>query len=691
MTSPRGVHRYLSTLPTAVLLAAALSHGILERVHARLLSTGEAIWPGYNQLRVDPQPPDCELITEPPPQRDDELDELLQDTPADASPDGDLLDDLLGEGSAAPGLHPDAIAAANRRCLERRALHQRTVEAITPAVRAFRALETTVAACTHFATNHLPHFLILLFLIGAATATWTGGHIALRAPKTRTQARVRAAGELIANGLLLLSSIALWRVQISSGVTIDAAELHPILVVGFTVTAGIALWKLLRPAPELSAGGSALAGLLTVPLYATMAQIAGLYFLLVEHHGAGLAIQLGKLSEHALLYIHVGLYVWAGMLLKQSRISDLVLEVGRPWRLSPEPMALAIVALAALPTAYSGASGILVIAAGSLIYQKLREAGSRSSLAMATTAMAGSTGVVLSPCLLVVIVASLNKEVTTQELYGAGIGVFLLTLLTMAAVLWLARRQPWSMAAPREALPQSLQLAGPLMPYAAIFAASLLLFHLGLDARLDEHSAPVLLPFILLLLLAYDQSARRRSGSSAGAGFSVATTEATRETVSHIGALLTLMGLSVGLGGVVERGELMSLVPDHFGSPWVAMSAFVFVLVIVGMTMDPYGAVILVSATFPRLVAQSGIEPVHFWMVVLVAFELGYLTPPVALNHLLTRRVVADSEADEAEARSGSLWLRHERLLLPVAVIGLVLLVVAFGPLVVRSAIAGSG
>ena len=30
-------------------------------------------------------------------------------------------------------------------------------------------------------------------------------------------------------------------------------------------------------------------------------------------------------------------------------------------------------------------------------------------------------------------------------------------------------------------------------------------------------------------------------------------------------------------------------------------------------------------------------------MMVLVAFELGYLTPPVAINHLLARQVIGDA------------------------------------------------
>ena len=159
---------------------------------------------------------------------------------------------------------------------------------------------------------------------------------------------------------------------------------------------------------------------------------------------------------------------------------------------------------------------------------------------------------------------------------------------------------------------------------------------------------------------------------------------ATDETTIHIGALLTLMGLSVCIGGIIERSEIMSQLPESFGSLWLTMSLLVVVLVIIGMTMDPYGAVILVSVTIAHVAYKNGIDPVHFWMVVLVAFELGYLTPPVALNHLLTRQVIGEAPFVNDEARqSASFYVRHERLLLPILVMGITLLIVAFGPLIV--------
>jgi TRAP-type C4-dicarboxylate transport system permease large subunit len=161
---------------------------------------------------------------------------------------------------------------------------------------------------------------------------------------------------------------------------------------------------------------------------------------------------------------------------------------------------------------------------------------------------------------------------------------------------------------------------------------------------------------------------------------------ATNETIGHIGALITLMTLSLAVGGVIERSEVMNLAPKVFSSEWAAMGFLVALLVFLGMVMDPFGAVILVSGTLAPIAYNNHIDPIHFWMVVLVAFELGYLSPPVALNQLLTRQVVGEDEIDKAdeEVRHMDFYHRFERWILPTVVMALGLSLVAFGPLLVN-------
>jgi TRAP-type C4-dicarboxylate transport system permease large subunit len=353
------------------------------------------------------------------------------------------------------------------------------------------------------------------------------------------------------------------------------------------------------------------------------------------------------------------------------------------WRLARPPaelLASVVVVAAAVPTAYSGASGIFVIAAGAVIYDELRRAGARNELAIAATAMSGSLGVVLSPCLLVVIVASLNKQVTTSELFSWGYVVFGLTAALTVIVLLARRKGPLRVAPLSEAVPGSLRALAGVAPYVLVLLVTLAVFGFGLHAWMDEHSAANIVLVVLLLFVLYEGRARSLDGSHPFARIAGSTTE----TTVHIGALLALMAFSVAFGGIIERAEVMSLVPSELGGPWPTMVLLVLLLVVVGMLMDPYGAVILVSATIANVAYENGIAPIHFWMTVLCAFELGYLTPPVALNHLLTRLVIGAENADEEDWPADASFVdRNERYVLPVVVMGTALLLVAFVPLAV--------
>ncbi|MCA9712439.1 MAG: hypothetical protein KDK70_41805, partial [Myxococcales bacterium] len=421
---PSAARTWLSTLPALAVLLLSVAQGTGEIVQARLMSLGEEIWPGYAELRYDPDPPDCDVdrigTQDDGPKTEDEelLDDLFDDGPAADGPDDapagdeDLLDDLFGDDA---GPSEAAIEAAKTRCREQKATYEATLVAITPAVRAYRSVDTSLSTVANWGRRLAKPSLILLIALCAATAAALRAHIALRPVKTRLDNRVSEGAQLVGNLLVLSSCLARYVIVSGSGVDTGDSWLALVWAGGFAAMAALNVRHLVRPPGDLAEGGSLGTALLTVPLYTVMAWLASAWFLGAENHPSGLAIYLDKLTEQAGLYLQVGLFVWAGMLLKRTRLAHLSFDLLRPWKLAPELMVAVVVVASALPTAYSGASGIFVIAAGAIIYEELRASGARNQLALAATAMSGSLGVVLSPCLLVVIVASLNKQVTTTE------------------------------------------------------------------------------------------------------------------------------------------------------------------------------------------------------------------------------------------------------------------------------------
>lgn len=737
----RSAGEWLSSLPTVVILLLTIFLASGEVIHSQLLKIGENTWQGYFELRTSG------LIAEPSCNRDPDIESELRR--AIQEKEASMADDPLA-GIFGTDIDEDAmrqsLQSSRDICRERWASFERVQERVTPGVIMYRNLETGVAGVVTTLGNYKRLLLCVLVLICAATATLARHHIALRPARTGKDHYIGTSAQLLAN-LMLLMSATVYRSQeqlsMDQGVQVHDFYLHVFWIAGFSLLSLINLYQLIKPPKDLEPGGSWGKSFLTIPLYSFMCLTAGAQFISQGYYH-GISVYLGMMMELSTLFLNLALYIWIGMMLKQTRLAELAFDVLRPWNMSPELMCFVVLALAAFPTAFTGASGIFIIAAGAVIYTELMRAGARKQLALAATAMSGSMGVVLRPCLLVVIIAALNRSVTTNELFDSGFKIYLLSIFLFFIFSQFYRTQPARIAPFAEAVPKSIRALAPLAPYALIIVTISVFFRDVLDRRTDEFSAPIILPLMLIGVLLYEKLSRHVAHVAAAAlafllavsfwrifngqvaegettglvvrnvlvlgilvsNYLFSTTPlhephvmpnqgeigksmesslrlATNETTGHIGALLMLMALSVSTGGIIERSGLMEQLPETFANIWVATTILVVTMVIVGMIMDPYGAVILVNATIAQVAFANGIDPLHFWMITLVSFELGYLTPPVALNHLLARQVIGDDEVESAKIARGqaSFMRRHEKYILPILVMLTALLLVSYLPL----------
>jgi len=688
---------WLLSLPVFSLLLLTLIIGTGEMFHGQLLRMGENLFGDtksgvqYFMLRADPSTPDCN----PNPDIDAAVAAQMSATPAG----GDAIDALFADEVQDPEAIKASMQKAAVLCQEKMVMYKNITEHLTPTVKAYRAVETAFFGIFHFGMDNRSLVLLLMVLIASINTTLGEHHIALRPPKSRVDFFVYAFMLTLANGVLTFSSVQYLMMEHASGIALDRPWLYYLWIGMFGILTLISAKQLVFMPKRAEAGGQIGLALLSIPLYAWMALIGGFYFISHKHFSAQ-AIYLNQMVELSGIFLNLALFIWAGMLLKQTQVVDRFLDILRPWKFSPEMLTYFILLGAALPTAYTGASGIFVIAAGALIYNEVRHAGGSRQFALAASAMSGSLGVVLRPCLLIVLIAALNKQVRTADLYHWGVWVFILTSTLFLIMAQLSRTKKIKIESPSVAIPGMLRALGPIVPYVIITGVVILAYRYLLNTKLDEFTAPVIMPVIMIVLVIFDRLRRdtKPAPISEVAGDEIIETPkpgfaaveksirfATNETIGHIGALILLMALSLSMGGVVERSGVMEHFPHTFANVWVAMTFLMVSKVILGMIMDPFGAVILVSATLAPIAYNSGIDPVHFWMMVLVAFELGYLLPPVALNQLLLRQVVGEKEIDiaTAEVKHLGFYRRYERWILPIIVLSIGLVIVAYGPLIV--------
>ena len=237
-----------------------------------------------------------------------------------------------------------------------------------------------------------------------------------------------------------------------------------------------------------------------------MIGISGTYFLLAENHLSAASIYFNQVFGMTEVFVSVAMYIWVGMLLKQTRLGELVFGIFTVRKLAPESLVFVAVIVMAIPTAYTGASGIIVLAMGAVVYEELRRAGTRRQLALAATAMTGSYGAVLKPCLLIVLIAIIDKQVATDELYSWGSKVFFLTLASLLFYTFLTRKAPLQKEGPSEEAGTLQEAFLSLAPYIIIITLLVLGYAFLLEAYIDEFNAYVILPVILIAVIGYERT-----------------------------------------------------------------------------------------------------------------------------------------------------------------------------------------
>ena len=645
-----------------------------ESVHGQITQLGAAIWEDYFILRADISDPNCD----PDINIEQRLNQLEAEAASSAG-DFDLFDEGFDRASARTSLENQI-----RQCQLEYTQATAHRDQVTPAIRIFSAIEEKFSQASIFSTDKQQLLLLILLFMSAAVATLRRHHISFRPMVSKLDFQVSLSLQLVANSALAISA---WKFRfnmLDSEIQSNNPELINGMVIGATVLALLALKDLFNMPKDAPKGGTIGRAFLSIPLYTIVMLLFAFIVIVDQGHLAGLSLYFSAFFDQSGTYIDVALYLWCGMLLKQTHLGERVFSLFTPWRLPPEILAFVAIVVMALPTAYTGASSIIILAMGAVVYRELRKVGTRRQLALAATAMSGSSGIVLKPCLIVIIVSILNKEVVSDDLFYWGIRVFLLTAFVFFVYAMITRKDPLRIAPVNEALPVSLRHARPLLFYFLIFMAVASAYYWILDARLDQFSAPVILPVIIFWIIVYERTISKdkplydepeRIPTLPGS-----LTKSMTDASIHIGGLLMLMSTFMiisSLGGEAVAATFLYDIDNGF----LIMGALMLMFVFIGMFMESMAAVGLVSIAIAPIAYEQGIDPIHFWMTCLVALELGYLSPPVALSHIFTRQVVGEEEALAASHEGDTFYYRHERLLLPLLVMGTTLLIVGFGPL----------
>jgi len=373
----------------------------------------------------------------------------------------------------------------------------------------------------------------------------------------------------------------------------------------------------------------ALLALLGMPLFAVIALGA-----LVAFNDQGLnmtlvVMEFQRIGELPVL-VALPLFTFAGVLLSHSKTPERLVDLTRAmfgWM--PGGLAILGLGLFALMTAFTGASGITVVALGSLMLPALLKAGYPERFSLGLVTAGSSMGVLFAPSLPLILYAVVAQQVAPgqgiriEELFLAGILPGLLMLMLMAG--WAMRT---GIHLPKDETPSppiapSLRAAAwelplPFVVLGGIYGGYLLVIE----------AAVVTAAWVIVTLVAVrrDIEWRRLPGIIA-------------ESMVLVGAILVVLGVSMASTNIMIDTQVPQRLFEAV-EPWISNKYMFLVMInilllIVGMILDIFAALVIMAPLIIPIALAFGVDPVHLGIIFLANLQIGYCTPPVGINLFL--------------------------------------------------------
>jgi len=332
-----------------------------------------------------------------------------------------------------------------------------------------------------------------------------------------------------------------------------------------------------------------------------------------------LAIEFFGIAETPVL-VAIPLFTFAGFLLSEGGAPHRLVRLSRAlfgWL--PGGLAMISLAVCALFTAFTGASGVTIIALGALLFPALVEAGYERRFSLGLITASGSLGLLFAPS-LPLILYGVVAETPIDKLFLAGILPGLLMVALLAAYGFIRNRHTaMPLVGGREVLRAVLDAKWEL-PLPGVVLGGIYSGYFAIS-----EAAAVTALYVLVVELAVLREIRWRS-----------LPRIVRESMVLVGAILTILGMSLASTNyLIDTGvpqRLFELTSSYVSGRDTFLLALLVFLLILGAILDIFSAIVLVVPLIVPVALEYGVDPVHLGIVFLAAMELGYLTPPVGLN-----------------------------------------------------------
>ena len=288
----------------------------------------------------------------------------------------------------------------------------------------------------------------------------------------------------------------------------------------------------------------------------------------------------------------------------------------------PGGLAIVCIASCAFFTAFTGASGVTIIALGGLLYPLFQKAKYTESFSLGLLTSGGSLGLLLPPSLAVLLYGIVSGA-SIDDLFVAGLvpGLMLLVMLSIYSHFtvkkWNIESHVFSLEKVVSAVKTAIwDIMLPVLIAVGIFGG----FVTVTEAAAITAAYALMIETVVFKKLSFFNDLPR----------------VLVETSKLVGSILIILGVAMGLTNLLIDSQmpmhLLQMIESHISSPWQFLLLLNIFLLIVGAMMDIFSAIVVVVPLILPLALRYNIDPVHLGIIFLANLEIGYMTPPVGIN-----------------------------------------------------------
>ncbi len=364
------------------------------------------------------------------------------------------------------------------------------------------------------------------------------------------------------------------------------------------------------------------------PLFTLILSVAIIGFSYQEIDLTVIPIELYRLTNTPLL-LALPLFTFTGYLMGESQTSQRLVRLSSAlldWL--PAQLVFVTLIASALFTAFTGATGVTIVALGALLFPALKQAGYGEKFSLGLVTTSGSLGLLLPPSLplilYVVIVQQLDLEqtISIEDVFLAGILPTLLMIFSLFVwAIWQTRnkpvqRQEFDIQELLQALRESIwELPLPFIVLGGIFS--------GLFA-VSEAAAVTALYIIIVEVFIYKEISLKQLPLII------------EQSMTMIGSILLILASALAMTNYFIDAEipflLFAWIQSHIDSQLTFLLLLNVFLLLLGALLDIFSAIVIVAPLIVPIAINFGIHPVHLGIIFLANMQLGYLTPPVGMN-----------------------------------------------------------